>query len=160
MLACKVGMTNTDAPTALKEITQQIKGQKGGWTWEEFKAVFDEDLKSKNLKWKKKLETKEKEFLKTGFKVTVHQRPGSLPTDLLRLDSEMRGIPNAWEKILDYFMHPPKEKMSMIKEMRELETYPDGGVVIYWRFKLPIMSDRDNICLIKRIICPDGGDYV
>lgn len=78
---------------------------------------------------------------------------------MTRMDVEMRGISNVYHGVVEYFMHPPEEKKTMIKEMRLVERISDDDVILYWRFKLPLMSDRDNICMIKRQILPDGTDY-
>jgi hypothetical protein len=40
-------------------------------TKDKFFQIFNEDLKSKALKWKQKLAMKEKEFVKHGWKCTV-----------------------------------------------------------------------------------------
>lgn len=78
MLSAKQGFKDKDASTVLKEISSYVKGDRS-WSWEKYKSIFDEDLTSKNSKWKKKLETKDSDTIKTGFKMTVHQRPGDQP---------------------------------------------------------------------------------
>jgi hypothetical protein len=51
--------------------------------------------------------------------------------------------------MFDYFINPPQLK-NMIKEVKILERFPDGSIIRYWRWKFPLMSDRDNIMLIKK----------
>ena len=58
------------------------------------------------------------------------------------------------KEYLDYWLNPPTN--DQIIEAKVLEKYDDGDTVRYWRFKLPMMSDRDNIqhTVIKEV---DGG---
>ena len=51
--------------------------------------------------------------------------------------------------IMHYFLNPPTDKASMIKEMRKLDVAANGDTTVYWRFRMPMMSDRDNIALIR-----------
>ena len=53
------------------------------------------------------------------------------------------------KRIIEYYRNPPLEKMKMIKEMRLIEQIPEENTdYIYWRFKLPMASDRDNVAKI------------
>ena len=70
--------------------------------------------------------------------------------DLLRTDASMKNIP--MDCVMDYKVNPPKDKMSMIKEMVIIDSKEDGlnkEILMYMRFKMPLMSDRDNVALIK-----------
>ena len=90
---------------------------------------------------------KEKEFKKKGYKCTVHQKPqkgGGV--DLVRIDAKMHKIDSA--DIMRYWTNPPLEKMSMIKEIKTIEKLDNGDEIFYMRFKMPLMNDRDNICLV------------
>lgn len=127
-------------------------------SWDKFQEIFAEDTSDKAQGWKKKVETKDKDFEKTGFKCTIHQKKrGKGLVDMIRLDAKMLKADPAG--IMNYFYNPPKEKSSMMKEVRTLEERPDGKVV-YWRFKLPLMSDRDNICFIKETKQDDGSLFI
>jgi len=60
------------------------------------------------------------------------------------------------KNILEYYRNPPMEKMKMIKEMFVIENIPEEKTeYIYWRFKLPMASDRDNVAKIVVHDCPD-----
>jgi len=71
-------------------------------------------------KWSQKLMTKEKDYQKNGWSAKINQRPQATSKyDLIRIDAQMRNVNP--DGILDYFINPPKEKASMIKESRILE---------------------------------------
>ena len=38
---------------------------------------------------------------------------------------------------------------NMIKEFKVFEDDGAGTQKIYWRMKMPMMSERDNVCLMK-----------
>ena len=38
--------------------------------------------------------------------------------------------------------------MSMMKELRDIEQIDKDTKVVYWRFKMPMMTDRDNVIQI------------
>jgi hypothetical protein len=63
--------------------------------------------------------------------------------------------------IMHYFLNPPKDKANLIKEMRQLHVAPNGDTTVYWRFRMPMMSDRDNVALIRQQELKDeGGIFV
>ena len=103
--------------------------------------VFNEDL----TQWSHKLHTKDKEFLKKGWRCDIFQRKQQgFKTDMIRIDCIMKDINP--EKFTDYFVNPPKK--SMIKESRIIETRPNGDLVMYMRFKIPFMTERDNVMVV------------
>ena len=109
--------------------------------------------------WTKKQETNEKTFNKQGWGTKVYQKKNDMGgnVDLIRCDATMKNVDCT--KLWGYFTNPPKS--SMIKECKILETMPNGDLLIYWRFKLPLMSDRDNVSYCHREPLPDGnGEYI
>jgi hypothetical protein len=72
---------------------------------------------------------------------------------LIRIDAVLQNVNG--DKFMDYLNNPPMDD-GMIKEMRKIEDIPDGQIM-YWRFKMPMMSERDNVCkvLSKKL---DNGD--
>ena len=128
-----------------------------GMSWEDFKKVMNEDLTEHG--WKKKSETKEKDFAKKGFKYTVFQRKQSSNkgVDVVRVEAEMKDVEP--KLIMHYFLNPPKD--SMIKEMRQLHVAPNGDTTVYWRLSMPMMSDRDNVVVFRQQELKDeGGIFV
>ena len=128
---------------------------------QEFFEIFHEDMTDKQLKWKQKLSSKEKDFDKNGWNCQVAQRPmkgGGV--DLVRIDAKMRNIEK--DAIMKYWMNPPKDKASMIKECRTVQEFENGDVIVYFRFKVPLMNDRDNVCFIHQETAPEelGGDFI
>lgn len=62
--------------------------------------------------------------------------------------------------ILEYYRNPPLEKTKMIKEMRIIETIPEENTeYMYWRFKMPMATDRDNVAKIVVHKLPDEAQY-
>ena len=55
----------------------------------------------------------------------------------------MKGIKK--EQVIDYFVNPPPGKIKMLKEHRDLQTIDDSTSIKYWRFKFPLINDRDVI---------------
>ena len=49
---------------------QEATNATQGMTWQDFKEIMDEDFREQG--WKKKTETKEKDYGKKGFKFVVH----------------------------------------------------------------------------------------
>ena len=50
--------------------------------------------------------------------------------------------------------------MKMLKEMKTIEKIDDQTKIMYWRFKMPMMSDRDNVVKQVRMPLSDTEDYV
>ena len=48
---------------------------------------------------------------------------------MLRVNATLKGIDG--DAIIDYWMNPPAEKLSMIKESRTIETLADGAIISY-----------------------------
>lgn len=59
----------------------------------------------------------------------------------MRVQSEMQNVTT--EDLVDYFMNP--QASAVLKEVKTLETLADGGKIMYWRFSMPMMSDRDAV---------------
>jgi hypothetical protein len=64
---------------------------------------------------------------------------------MLRQDAQMINIDASLT--MDYYSNDKKEKKGVNKEWRTIEELPNGKI-IYMRFGLPLMSERDNVCLI------------
>jgi hypothetical protein len=47
----------------------------------------------------------------------------------------------------------------MTKELKVLEKHSDDSFIIYWRFKMPMMSDRDNVMHIMKQKREDGSIF-
>ena len=105
--------------------------------------------------WKKKSEQKE---FKDGWKHSIHQKSQKGKTDMLRIDASFKNIKK--EEILKYFLNPPPDQMAMMKEMRDIEQIDDQTKVVYWRFKMPMMSDRDNVMQIHQSETDDGSEFI
>ena len=70
--------------------------------------------------------------------------------DQLRCDCSFQNFQKEW--LMDYWINPPKEKMKMIKELVTIESTEDGPnreMKMYFRMSMPLMSDRDNVMLVK-----------
>jgi len=76
---------------------------------------------------------------------------------MIRYNASFIGIKA--EEIIEYFTNPPQLK-NLIKEVKILEKFPDGSFIRYWRLKFPLISDRDNIMLIKKKYLANGGIFI
>lgn len=63
-----------------------------------------------------------------------------------------------FQKIKDLWMNPPKDPN--VKEYTVLEKFPNGDTAIYLRFKMPLMSDRDNVFILHHEPIEGGGIYL
>ena len=72
---------------------------------------------------------------------------------MIRIDAVLQNVNG--DDFMEYFNNPPMDD-GVMKEMRKIEDIPDGQIC-YWRFKMPMMSERDNICKVitKKM---DNGD--
>lgn len=113
------------------------------------------DPKSKN--WSKKLDIKDWKKCADGeYKITVYQRKADKGVDFIRTDAILKGIPAS--AMCDYYMNPPPS--DMLKEVEVLEKSDDGNTAtIYWRFAMPMMSDRDNVAKIHQFKQEDGSYF-
>ena len=70
--------------------------------------------------------------------------------DWLRFDCSMQNVSNK-EAILDVMRDPQimAQGSDMIKEFTIFEDDGAGLQKIYWRMKMPMMSERDNVALMK-----------
>ena len=102
--------------------------------------MFNEGTSS----WKLKLDQKE---LKDGWKCQIYQKkdPKGGKQDLIRVDAVLTNIDI--KKVVEFTLYPPPD--DMMKEFTIVERTDDGNgggdYLIYFRFKMPMMSDRDNI---------------
>jgi hypothetical protein len=64
------------------------------------------------------------------------------------------------ESFCNYFMNPPPNSMEMIEEILTLEDNGPTDKVMYWRFKMPLMSARDVSIHIKVTDQEDGKFFV
>jgi hypothetical protein len=79
---------------------------------------------------------------------------------LIRVDATFTGGITA-EDIIDFWVNPPKEKQSMIKELKTLENCENGDQILYMRFKMPLMNDRDNVMKVHfEKLEKEGGTYL
>jgi len=101
-----------------------------------FTNMWKEDVTAKENGWKSKINMKD---YKNGYKCILHQRktPGK-GVDTIRLHAFFQGV--SAEDLIDYVHNPPTSKM--IKEIKTLETFPNGDRVMYTRIKIPLMSER------------------
>lgn len=61
--------------------------------------------------------------------------------NLLRLDGEYQNCKVS--EITDTFINPAINET--ITECKLVDTLADGSQIKYWRFNLPMMTDRDNV---------------
>ena len=114
----------------------------------EFMDLFNEDIKT----WTLKQETNKKTFDKQQWGTRTLQRKNKNgPVDLLRCEVTMRNVD--CKKLWNYFTHP--QKNSSIKEAKIIETLPNGDLIMYFRMKLPMMSDRDFTTICHKENLPD-----
>lgn len=64
------------------------------------------------------------------------------------------------EQLLQYYLNPPPGQQNMIKEQRTIERIDENTTIDYWRFKMPMMSDRDNVMSIHQSLTPDGSEFL
>lgn len=76
---------------------------------------------------------------------------------MLRLDASLKDV--KMDDFVDYFMNPPPSQQAMIKEMRTLEEIDENTKIVYWRFKMPMMSERDNVISLHKRKLDDGSVY-
>ena len=89
------------------------------------------------------------DFQKNGWRAKINQRPqASSKSDLIRIDAEMLNINP--DLIFQFFINPPKDTIGIVTESRVLEENKNGDRFIYWRFKIPFCSERDNISLVHQ----------
>ena len=47
----------------------------------------------------------------------------------------------------------------LIQDLKCLEKRADGSEIKYWRMKIPMMSDRDNVCQ-QWVVEKEGGKFL
>uniref|UniRef100_A0A7S3CKZ5 START domain-containing protein n=1 Tax=Strombidium rassoulzadegani TaxID=1082188 RepID=A0A7S3CKZ5_9SPIT len=62
--------------------------------------------------------------------------------------------------VVDFYFDPPNSVLKMVKEFKKIEKIDESTGIFYWRFKLPFMSDRDNIMRIYTQDLEDGSIFV
>ena len=77
---------------------------------------------------------------------------------MLRIHASFKNIKK--EELLKFFLNPPPGQQEMMKEMRLIEQIDEKTSVNYWRFKMPMMSDRDNVLSIHQRDVEGGGDFI
>ena len=88
--------------------------------------------------------------------MTVYQRKNPKGVDTLRVDAHLKGVPV--HAMVESYMNPLQT--DMLKECETLEKTEDGKTAImYWRFKMPLMSDRDNVAKICQVPQEDGSIF-
>lgn len=153
MFDAKKGMVN-------KVVKDSEAGREQAYTkgliddqWNIYQAYMAEDLTSKEIGWKTKVNQK---VFKKGYKCTVHQRKQKDKNiDLLRIDAEFQNC--TVDQVLDCFINMPTD--NQVTEYKTLEECADGSIIKYYRVKLPMMTDRDNVIQIfteKK----DGGVFL
>ena len=92
---------------------------------------------------------------KDGLSLKIWQRKHeSLSNDLIRIEATLQNID--MEDFIQFFMNPPPDQQSMMQEQVTLaEDGPDCKTV-YWKFKMPMMSARDNVMKITITDHEDG----
>jgi len=120
-------------------------------TFEEFQALFNEDLNT----WTLKQNSKEASFLKNGYRSTVRQRKNPpFAVDLVRADYVFKNAD--LQKFYNYF---DKASGNAIKECTELEVLPNGDKIVYIRLRVPMMTDRDS-AQYQHIEKVNGGLFI
>ena len=56
-------------------------------------------------------------------------------------------------------MNPPPEQQGMMEAMEVLAEEGPDCKIVYWKFKMPMMSSRDNVMRIQ-IVNHEGGRFV
>lgn len=80
-----------------------------------------------------------------------------MSSDMVRIDASFKGIKT--QALAEYFVNPPPGQQAMIKEMRTIEQVDADTKIVYWRFKMPMMSDRDNVISLHQRNNDDGSIY-
>ena len=74
----------------------------------------------------------------------------------MRTDAQLKGVPAS--AIIEYYINPPPS--DLLKEVEVLEKSDDGmSATVYWRFAMPMMSDRDNVAKIHQVKQEDGSYF-
>lgn len=110
-----------------------------------FKELIAEDMNdTKVLKWKKSVDAKKTK----DYQFTMWQRPtGEGHLNLMRIDSHYKNIniTRFMEIIMDFNLF----KTPQHKEITEVEKIDGNSAVWYMRTKMPLMTDRDMLILVK-----------
>mmetsp|Transcript_8411 Transcript_8411/g.14079 ORF Transcript_8411/g.14079 Transcript_8411/m.14079 type:complete len:182 (-) Transcript_8411:33-578(-) len=94
-----------------------------------------------------------------GMRLSVYQRKmEGMKVELFRVEGEFKGIKP--QDQVDFLINPPKSVVSAVKEHRLIEQETENSAVSYWRFNLPLMSDRDNVMRLQTLDLGDGGIFV
>ena len=70
--------------------------------------------------------------------------------DWLRFDCTMQNVSNKFA-ILEFMKNPQIAAGDMISEFKIFEDDGQGNQKIYWRMKMPMMSERDNVASMKTV---------
>jgi hypothetical protein len=122
-----------------------------------FHELEKEDLNDTEIGWMKSFEMTEETG--KGCSSVVYSRPTSKTNPMLvcRTDSVMRDVS------IDAFFEFVKNMDEYVKqsphilEYKTLEESDDGNTkIIYWRSKMPNMSERDSVMSAQKITYPNG----
>lgn len=159
MLTYVKGAINTTATKEEESEQNQLMTTAGSTSEEQyadFQSIMNEPLEGKDSLWKKKSERKE--FGKHGWTYSIFQKKQPGKTDILRINASFKGIKK--DQLLKYYLNPPPGQQQMIKEQRTIERIDENTTIDYWRFKMPMMSDRDNVMSIHQSLTPDGSEFL
>ena len=97
--------------------------------------------------WVRKITMKE---AKNGFKCQLWQRKNEVKgkPDWVRIELQLHNISDP-DWMPKYMTNPNVEESAMVKEFRCTHDNGEADRNYYFRFKLPMMTDRDNICNIS-----------
>jgi len=62
--------------------------------------------------------------------------------------------------MVDFITNPPADKMKMVVEQRDVEIIDEHNRIKYWRIKMPMMSQRDNVAQMYTKPMDDGSTFV
>jgi hypothetical protein len=96
----------------------------------------------------------QKEY-KDGWKITLHQKKHENKADMLRVDCSFKNVKR--EDLVEYMTNPPPH--DDILERKCLEKIDENTSVNYWKFKMPMMSDRDNVIQIHKSDLAGGNKF-
>ena len=155
----KAKKSASDSKKASGHETEQSKLSEEAYSnpYQKFLGIFNEDYKNSKTGWGVKFQMKE---TRNGLRIEVHQRKNKTHNcDLVRTDAEMEGV--SVEDLINFITDPSKTMdMKMMKESYLVEQVSPTEKIIYIRFKVPLMSERDNVLRVQRYDNDDGSVFV
>jgi hypothetical protein len=128
-----------------------------GRDWKGFLELYNESTKG----WKKKYTGTQKHFDKEGWKCDVWQRKQKgMKQDILRIDSVLKDIDI--DKLYTMYTRSEANPELGIKESYIHKEFKDEEetIVVYTRFAMPLMSDRDTLGQMKKLPADGNGYYM